>query len=90
MDAGKVAGIDWASEVHVACVMDADGTVAGRLCPQPATDCGRCISDHPEPECPTGGSGFTVRRRAHPIHARLGCPDMRLRRPKSPHLGDPR
>jgi len=21
MDAGKVAGIDWASEVHVACVM---------------------------------------------------------------------
>jgi len=44
----------------------------------------------PKPECPTGGSGFTVRRRAHPIHARLGCPDMRLRRPKSPHLGDPR
>lgn len=31
MDAGKVAGIDWASEVHVACVMDADGTVAGRF-----------------------------------------------------------
>src|SRR5215475_5842200 len=31
MDAGTVAGIDWASEVHVACVMDADGTVACRF-----------------------------------------------------------
>jgi transposase len=28
---GMVAGIDWASEVHVACVVDGDGVVASRL-----------------------------------------------------------
>jgi Transposase len=26
-----VAGIDWASELHVACVLDVDGAVAGRF-----------------------------------------------------------
>jgi len=28
---GNCAGIDWASEVHVACVLDGDGTVTGRF-----------------------------------------------------------
>src|SRR5215831_7816628 len=32
MGAGMVAGIDWASEVHAACVMDGDGAVASRFC----------------------------------------------------------
>ena len=31
MAEGVVAGIDWASEVHVACVMDSDGLVTGRF-----------------------------------------------------------
>src|ERR1039458_8450572 len=31
MTKGVVAGIDWASEVHVACVLDGDGAVAGRF-----------------------------------------------------------
>ena len=31
MGEGMVAGIDWASEVHVACVLDGDGAVAGRF-----------------------------------------------------------
>ena len=31
MAEGVVAGIDWASEVHVACVMDGDGAVTGRF-----------------------------------------------------------
>jgi transposase len=31
MGEGMVAGIDWASEVHVACVMGGDGTVASRF-----------------------------------------------------------
>ena len=31
MAEGVVAGIDWASEVHVACVVDADGAVTGRF-----------------------------------------------------------
>ena len=31
MTEGVVAGIDWASEVHVACVLDGDGAVAGRF-----------------------------------------------------------
>src|ERR1017187_8964547 len=31
MAEGVVAGIDWASEVHVACVLDGDGAVAGRF-----------------------------------------------------------
>jgi transposase len=31
MRQGIVAGIDWASEVHVACVLDGDGTVTGRF-----------------------------------------------------------
>jgi transposase len=31
MGEGVVAGIDWASEVHVACVMDGDGAVASRF-----------------------------------------------------------
>ena len=31
MGAGTVAGIDWASEVHVACVLDGDGAVASRF-----------------------------------------------------------
>ena len=31
MAEGVVAGIDWASEVHVACVMDSDGLVSGRF-----------------------------------------------------------
>jgi hypothetical protein len=31
MAEGVVAGIDWASEVHVACVMVGDGLVAGRF-----------------------------------------------------------
>jgi transposase len=31
MTQGVVAGIDWASEVHVACVLDADGAVTGRF-----------------------------------------------------------
>jgi Transposase len=31
MAEGVVAGIDWASEVHVACVLDRDGAVAGRF-----------------------------------------------------------
>jgi transposase len=31
MDEGAVAGIDWASEVHVACVMDGQGLVTGRF-----------------------------------------------------------
>jgi transposase len=31
MGEGMVAGIDWASQVHVACVMDGDGAVASRF-----------------------------------------------------------
>ena len=31
MAEGVVAGIDWASELHVACVLGADGAVAGRF-----------------------------------------------------------
>ena len=31
MTQGIAAGIDWASEVHVACVLDADGAVTGRF-----------------------------------------------------------
>jgi transposase len=31
MTQGIVAGIDWASEVHVACVLDGDGAVTGRF-----------------------------------------------------------
>ena len=31
MAEGVVAGIDWASEVHVACVMDGDGAVTVRF-----------------------------------------------------------
>lgn len=31
MTTGVVAGIDWASEVHVACVMDGDGLVTGQF-----------------------------------------------------------
>jgi transposase len=31
MAASVVAGIDWASELHVACVLDGDGAVAGRF-----------------------------------------------------------
>ena len=31
MGEGMVAGIDWASEVHVACVMDGDGAVTSRF-----------------------------------------------------------
>jgi hypothetical protein len=31
MTQGIVAGIYWASEVHVACVLDADGAVTGRF-----------------------------------------------------------
>src|SRR5438477_6921367 len=31
MAAGAVAGIDWASEFHAACVLDEDGVVAGRF-----------------------------------------------------------
>ena len=31
MTEGVVAGIDWASEVHVACVLGEDGAVAGRF-----------------------------------------------------------
>jgi transposase len=31
MAEGVVAGIDWASELHVACVLDVDGAVAGRF-----------------------------------------------------------
>jgi hypothetical protein len=31
MAEGVVAGLDWASEVHVACVVDGDGAGSGRF-----------------------------------------------------------
>jgi hypothetical protein len=31
MAQGIVAGIDWASDVHVACLLDADGAVTDRV-----------------------------------------------------------
>jgi hypothetical protein len=40
-----------------------------RLHPQPATHGAGALTIIPEPECPTGGSGFTERRQSHQLHA---------------------